>query len=112
MASNLGKDITLPIYQFGYIAEMQCLRDLYGVGFVDTETPACFLSDVVLYLSLVVIVGIVSVRFLLAVYFHVVYGHRSGLRKGEKIENIKPIVSIRSLNAYDIEQFGIYFPNI
>ena len=48
----------------------QCLSEIIRVGSIDTQTIGCLASRVVLYVSLVFILSIVSLKFLLAVMFH------------------------------------------
>lgn len=50
-------------------AEADCLLDLIGVGEIDTKSLGCIASDVVLYTSLIVILGVILVKFALAVVF-------------------------------------------
>ena len=47
----------------------QCLQDIITVGFIDSESIGCVSSQVVLYLSLVFIVGVVAIKFAMAVMF-------------------------------------------
>ena len=46
-----------------------CLKDLITVGFIDTSSIGCVASEVVLYVSLVFIIGVVSIKFAMAVIF-------------------------------------------
>ncbi|KAG1466782.1 hypothetical protein G6F46_000058 [Rhizopus delemar] len=47
----------------------KCLTDILKVGVVDTRSTGCLLSDITLWLSLAVILGVVLIRFLLALVF-------------------------------------------
>jgi chitin synthase len=49
--------------------EAQCLLDVIKVGEIDTKSVGCIASDVVLYTSLIVILGVILVKFGLAVVF-------------------------------------------
>ncbi|CAO3584151.1 unnamed protein product [Absidia cylindrospora] len=49
--------------------EASCLLDLIKVGEIDTKSVGCIASNVVLYTSLVVILGVILVKFGLAVIF-------------------------------------------
>lgn len=49
--------------------EALCLLDTIKVGEIDTKSVGCMASDVVLYTSLVVILGVILVKFGLAVIF-------------------------------------------
>lgn len=48
---------------------IRCLSDIAMVGYVDADQIGCLASKVVLYVSLVFIIGIVAVKFLFAIYF-------------------------------------------
>lgn len=50
-------------------SEAQCLLDIIKVGEIDTKSFGCIASDVVLYTSLIVILGVILVKFGLAVVF-------------------------------------------
>lgn len=56
----------------------KCLTDIAKIGYVDSEQIGCIASKVVLYVSLVFIVGIVAVKFLFALYFRWFVAHRLG----------------------------------
>jgi chitin synthase len=47
----------------------KCLTDLLKVGVVDTRSTGCIISDIVLWVSLAVILGVVLIRFFLALIF-------------------------------------------
>lgn len=47
----------------------QCFQDIIKVGSIDTETVGCIASKVVLYVSLIFILGIVVIKFILALIF-------------------------------------------
>ncbi|GAA5947879.1 hypothetical protein JCM3765_001125 [Sporobolomyces pararoseus] len=47
----------------------ECMVDVLRVGFIDSVSFGCVASDVVLYVSLVVIIGVVVIRFFMAVLF-------------------------------------------
>lgn len=57
---------------------IKCLNEVIKVGYVDTEEIGCIASQVVLYVSLVFIIGLVAVKFLLACYFKWVISGRQG----------------------------------
>ena len=46
-----------------------CLISLYSVGTVSDDTFGCIVSDTILYVSLLVILGVVLLRFVLAIWF-------------------------------------------
>ena len=47
----------------------KCLTDILKVGVVDTRSTGCIISDIVLWVSLAVILGVVLIRFFLALVF-------------------------------------------
>ncbi|GAB7361066.1 hypothetical protein MBLNU230_g1106t1 [Neophaeotheca triangularis] len=64
-----GKDLTLAFSSGNSKQIAQCFQDIIKVGSVDTETVGCIASKVVLYVSLIFILSIVSVKFLFALLF-------------------------------------------
>ena len=73
-----GKDITMMFMRGGDLGLGKCLEDIVTVGFVDTNSIGCVASDVVLYLSLIFIVGVVLIRFAMAVMFAWFYSWKLG----------------------------------
>ncbi|KAG0181283.1 Chitin synthase, class 3 [Apophysomyces sp. BC1021] len=47
----------------------KCMTDILKVGVLDTRSTGCIISDIVLWVSLAVILGVVLIRFLLALVF-------------------------------------------
>ncbi|KAJ1967294.1 Chitin synthase, class 3, partial [Dimargaris xerosporica] len=64
----------------------KCLEEMFRVGALDTNTIGCMASQIVLYVSLIVILGVVFIKFGLAVIFGWVMGPRLGLLKDETPE--------------------------
>jgi len=64
-----GKDVTMTVYRNNMKSNFRCLQDIVTVGFIDTNTIGCVASEVVLVLSLVFIIGVVAIRFVMAVIF-------------------------------------------
>lgn len=64
-----GRDITTLMINSDQRQVADCLVDVIRVGFIDSNSFGCVASDVVLYVSLVVIIGVVAVRFAFAVLF-------------------------------------------
>ncbi|KAF5097510.1 hypothetical protein DV451_003798 [Geotrichum candidum] len=68
-ANIKGVDVS-QIYAQGEARKMvRCLSDIAMVGYVDADQIGCLASKVVLYVSLVFIIGIVAIKFLFAIYF-------------------------------------------
>ncbi|KAI9280480.1 chitin synthase [Sporodiniella umbellata] len=67
-----GQDITHRVTSQSWgdwRAEAECLLDVIKVGEIDTKSVGCMTSDIVLYTSLIVILGVILVKFFLAVVF-------------------------------------------
>ncbi|KAI1341636.1 glycosyltransferase family 2 protein [Xylariaceae sp. FL0016] len=64
-----GRDVTRAWTTSSDKEIAQCLEQIIKVGTVDTETVGCIASTVVLYVSLVLILSVVAVRFGLALIF-------------------------------------------
>jgi chitin synthase len=64
-----GKDVTMQLLRTNDRQTGHCLQDLITVGYIDTDSIGCVASQVVLYLSLVFIVGVVAIKFGMAVMF-------------------------------------------
>ncbi|GBE77344.1 Chitin synthase 3 [Sparassis crispa] len=64
-----GKDLSMYFLRTNQKELANCLKETITVGFIDTETIGCVASQVVLYVSLVFIIGVVSIRFGIAVFF-------------------------------------------
>jgi len=64
-----GKDLSMMFLRTNQRQIGKCLEDVITVGFIDTNSIGCVASEVVLYLSLVFIIGVVAIRFVMAVMF-------------------------------------------
>lgn len=70
-ANGSGKDGTRIFYTRADLKSIvPCLVQRYGAGNIDKITPGCFVSQLVLYMGLVVILGLVLVRFAMACIFN------------------------------------------
>ncbi|KAI0931177.1 hypothetical protein AcW1_001351 [Taiwanofungus camphoratus] len=73
-----GKDLTMLFQRLNARDLGRCLQDIITVGFIDTKTIGCIASDIVLYVSLIFIVGVVAIRFAIAVLFAWFFSWRLG----------------------------------
>ncbi|EPQ27355.1 uncharacterized protein PFL1_05276 [Pseudozyma flocculosa PF-1] len=65
-----GRDATMMFYTNPETRKaIQCLKQKYRAGRIDKITPGCFISNLVLYIALIVILGIVLIRFFMAIWF-------------------------------------------
>ena len=64
-----GKDLSMWFTRTKQKPLAACLQDIVTVGFVDTRSIGCVASSVVIYVSLVFIIGVVSIKFVMAVLF-------------------------------------------
>jgi len=55
-----------------------CLQDIITIGFIDTNSIGCVASSIVLYLSLIFIIGVVGIRFVMAVMFQWFFSWKLG----------------------------------
>lgn len=77
--SFAGKDISLSMsYTKERSAIIKCLVDIVKVGVIDQLSLGCVVADIVLYVSLIVILSVVLLRFFLAVIFGWVLSWRLG----------------------------------
>ncbi|KAK7035288.1 Chitin synthase, class 1 [Paramarasmius palmivorus] len=65
-----GKDGTRLFYNRADLkSAVPCLKERYVAGNIDKITPGCFVSSLLLYIGLFVILGLVLVRFIMACIF-------------------------------------------
>lgn len=77
--ANLGGDATIAFSAKENAKDIaDCLVDLYTVGYVTSDTIGCIATDIVLNVSLVVILGVVLVRFFMALAFDWLISWRLG----------------------------------
>lgn len=81
-----GKDISMYMERTKQQTLGHCLQNTIAVGFIDTNSIGCVASDVVLYVSLIFIVGVVAIRFVMAVMFAWFFANRLGMSKNETYE--------------------------
>ncbi|PPQ78041.1 hypothetical protein CVT25_015585 [Psilocybe cyanescens] len=73
-----GKDLTM-LFERGKQQQLgHCLQDIVNIGFIDTNSIGCVASSVVLYLSLIFIIGVVGIRFIMAVMFQWFFSWKLG----------------------------------
>ncbi|KAF8956068.1 chitin synthase [Flammula alnicola] len=73
-----GKDLTMLIERTKQQQIGHCLQDIVSIGFIDTNSIGCVASSVVLYLSLIFIIGVVAIRFVMAVMFQWFFSWKLG----------------------------------
>ncbi|KAK3831206.1 MAG: putative chitin synthase 5 [Linnemannia elongata] len=66
---RLQRDLSFLFVQKKMIKVGACLKQIARVGAVDSKTIGCMTSDVITYVSLVIILGVVFIKFFLAVFF-------------------------------------------
>lgn len=105
MSLGGGKDGTRIFYANQNLkASLPCLQQKYFAGHISKITPGCFVSDLFLYASLVVILGLVFVRFLMAIYFSWFMSWRmsatpSDYGTGRMAYNQMPVGAISNVNS-------------
>lgn len=81
-----GKDLSMWFERTNQRPLGRCLQDIITVGFIDTNSIGCVASQVVLYVSLVFIVGVVGIQFFMAVMFAWFFSWKIGNFKNETYE--------------------------
>ncbi|KAF8640970.1 hypothetical protein AX17_000616 [Amanita inopinata Kibby_2008] len=94
-----NKDLTMLLMRTNQRRLGHCLQDIITIGFIDTKTIGCVASEVVLYLSLVFIIGVVAIRFFMAVMFAWFYSWKLGNFPRETYEQ-------RMLRSAEIENWS------
>ncbi|KAI1870275.1 hypothetical protein JX265_006445 [Neoarthrinium moseri] len=84
-----GRDVTRAFQSTGDKHVAECFEEIIKVGSVDTDTVGCIASQVVLYVSLVLILSVVLVRFVLAVVFQWFISSRYAAIKTSQSSNKK-----------------------
>ncbi|KAJ6531892.1 chitin synthase-domain-containing protein [Mycena capillaripes] len=72
------RDLTMTLYRLNLRTVGHCLQDIITVGFIDTATVGCVASKVVLVASLVAIIGVVAIRFAMAVFYQWFFARKIG----------------------------------
>lgn len=100
-----GKDATAGVMRSKLDGTFDCLEQITRVGFIDSESIGCIASKVELYLALVIIIGVVAIKFLMAVIFGWFLSWRLGNYANETYEQ-------RMKRAEEIEKWSedIYRP--
>lgn len=76
---NLNADMTKPLAAVVGGSEIgQCLVDMFNVGRLEATSTGCWTSQVILYVSFAIVMGLVMVRFSFAVYFRWFISHQLG----------------------------------
>ncbi|KAF8923134.1 hypothetical protein BGZ58_003307, partial [Dissophora ornata] len=65
-----GRDVTKMFFRRDALKNAaNCMVEQFGAGFIDKATPGCFASDLFMFVSLTVVLGIVMSRFAMAIIF-------------------------------------------
>jgi len=66
----LGNDLSFPLAGNSTLRNWgECLTSIYKVGQLEDRSVGCFISDVILWVSLIVILSVVLIRFVFAMLF-------------------------------------------
>ncbi|ORX77892.1 hypothetical protein BCR32DRAFT_263190 [Anaeromyces robustus] len=72
LKSLIGLDASLYInrmYKYKSNYDMSCILEQFIVGYVDKKSTGCFISQVFIYTTLILILGVVLARFFMAIIF-------------------------------------------
>ncbi|KAJ3168546.1 Chitin synthase, class 3 [Geranomyces variabilis] len=83
----------------------QCLIALYGVGRIEEKTLGCIASDIILYVSLIIILSVVLARFTMAVVFDWLISWQLG-----KLQEQHAVASHAALRRQVLDQGIVPFP--
>ncbi|POG73526.1 glycosyltransferase family 2 protein [Rhizophagus irregularis DAOM 181602=DAOM 197198] len=84
-----GRDITHYLHSDNEKLNLaKCMEEIIKVGVIDEISISCLITDVVTYVSFIVIVGVVLVRFFLAVLFGWILSWRLGSFREETADDI------------------------
>ena len=86
--SSIGQDITFKMAAKGKLQEAICLSDILTVAYIDDISFGCVVSDSILYVSLSLILGLVFIRFFVAIFFIYFVGNKLGARTGDFIPSV------------------------
>lgn len=99
VALSLGKDSTKAFSKIDTKVRL-CLEEMMYVGRLDVKTMGCIVTDIILWLSLIVILSVVFIRFFLASYYSWFVAYRLGRkRKGKKSDQKNILESKMSPNG-------------
>jgi chitin synthase len=84
-----GRDITHYLHSDNDKLNLaKCMEEIIKVGVIDETSISCLITDIVTYVSFIVIVGVVLVRFFLAVLFGWILSWRLGSFREETADDI------------------------
>lgn len=100
-----GRDVTALVMRSKQEDVFDCLNQIIRIGFIDSESIGCVASKVELYVALVFILGVVAIKFMMAVFFNWFLSWRLGNYGNETYEE-------RMKRMAEIEQWSddIYRP--
>lgn len=82
----IGQDGTKLLSQLNPLL-VDCLFDNFRAGFLEVKSIGCIATDIILYLSLVVILAVVLTKFILAISFAFIMSKRLGNVNSSNISN-------------------------
>ncbi|KAJ2766479.1 hypothetical protein IWQ56_003709, partial [Coemansia nantahalensis] len=104
--SAAGKDISLRLSS-GHMKDVgNCMVDLFRVGSIDSSSMGCITANIILYVSLIVILGSVLAKFFMAVYFGWFMGPRLGQVKQISPEDRRTRMAAIEAWADDNNHYG------
>ncbi|KAJ3336538.1 hypothetical protein HDU93_002641, partial [Gonapodya sp. JEL0774] len=94
LRQNLGRDmshgVVADLSQDGIGTSIACLTSRTTVGFVAGKTFGCMISDIVMWFGLVMILGLVFSKFLIATDLGIPWSNNSTLRSNSKMRPFSP----------------------
>ena len=106
-----GHDITAKAMRNNVTRDLDCLKQLGSIATLDVDSYGCIASQVELVLSMIFIVGLVAIKFLMAVYFAWCISWKIGnydkesyvqrIKRNNEIEDWSEAVSYTHLRAHE-----------
>lgn len=98
LSSFSGTDASLILStDYTSISAASCIQNMYTVGYIDSQSVGCVSSNVIMSISLVVILGVVLTRFVMALTFHWIFSHNITRNHNSHIASIPPLLQSSGL---------------
>ena len=100
---NMNSDVTKALLVLsGGSSVGQCLTELYQIGSLEGISTGCWTSEVILYISFVIVMGLVIVRFAFAIYFRwFISNHLGKILKDSQATGKKKKEPVRKSELYE-----------
>ncbi|KAJ3120871.1 hypothetical protein HK098_004187 [Nowakowskiella sp. JEL0407] len=94
----LGRDATHAFTRSNFKPQADCLYDVFKFATVDSWSFGCVAARVLLYISFAIVLGIVGIKFILAIGFAAFIARRLGDRSTQELKRRKNEMTFRRRN--------------